>query len=179
MSFCKIVIIHDMQRGGIHHAEYAGAVLDQRSGEPPGRARTPRDARGAWFRGYDSFSRSLHAMRVTSAVPRNKRKKRLFQKVKGFVGGRRKLLRTAKEALVHAGVYAFRDRRRRKRDFRRLWIIRLSASAELNGLRYSQFIHGLKLAQIELDRKILSDMAIHDVEGFNMVMALAKSALKI
>lgn len=118
-------------------------------------------------------------MRVTSAVPRNKRKKRLFQKVKGFVGGRRKLLRTAKEALVHAGVYAFRDRRRRKRDFRRLWIIRLSASAELNGLRYSQFIHGLKLAQIELDRKILSDMAIHDVEGFNMVMALAKSALKI
>ncbi|MDX1965199.1 MAG: 50S ribosomal protein L20 [Pirellulales bacterium] len=118
-------------------------------------------------------------MRITSAVPRSKRKKRLFQKVKGFVGGRRKLLRTAKEALVRSGVYAYRDRRRRKRDFRRLWIIRLSAAAEMAGLRYSQYIHGLKLANIELDRKILSDMAIHDPAGFAVVTALVKSALKL
>jgi large subunit ribosomal protein L20 len=118
-------------------------------------------------------------MRVTSAVPRQKKKKKLFQKVKGFRGGRRKLLRTAKEALVRSGVYAFRDRRRRKRDFRRLWIVRLSAAAELNGLRYSQFIHGLKLANIELDRKILSDMAIRDTEAFTALIAIVKDALKI
>jgi large subunit ribosomal protein L20 len=118
-------------------------------------------------------------MRITSAVPRNKRKKRLFQKVKGFVGGRRKLLRTAKEALVRSGVYAFRDRRRRKRDFRRLWIVRLSAAAEMNGLRYSQFIFGLKQAQIELDRKILSEMAIGDPDAFTALIGIVKQAMKI
>jgi large subunit ribosomal protein L20 len=117
-------------------------------------------------------------MRVTSAVPRNKRKKRLFQKVKGFVGARRKLLRTAKEALVRAGVYAFRDRRRKKRDFRRLWIVRLSAAAEMNGLRYSQLINGLKIANIELDRKVLSEMAIHDTEAFGSLITIVKDALK-
>jgi large subunit ribosomal protein L20 len=117
-------------------------------------------------------------MRVTSAVPRNKRKKRLFQKVKGFVGARRKLLRTAKEALVRAGVYAFRDRRRKKRDFRRLWIVRLSAAAEMNGIRYSQLINGLKIANIELDRKMLSEMAIHDTEAFGALIKIVKDALK-
>ncbi len=116
-------------------------------------------------------------MRVTSAVPRNKRKKRLFQKVKGFRGGRRKLLRTAKESLVRAGVYAFRDRRRRKRDFRRLWIIRLSAAAQMHGLRYSQFIYGLKAAQIELDRKILSEMAINDAPAFGALVEIVKAAM--
>lgn len=116
-------------------------------------------------------------MRVTSAVPRNKRKKRLFQKVKGFRGGRRKLLRTAKESLVRAGVYAFRDRRRRKRDFRRLWIIRLSAAAQMHGLRYSQFIYGLKAAQIELDRKILSEMAISDPAAFGALVEIVKAAM--
>ena len=116
-------------------------------------------------------------MRVTSAVPRNKRKKRLFQKVKGFRGGRRKLLRTAKESLVRAGVYAFRDRRRRKRDFRRLWIIRLSAAAQMHGLRYSQFIYGLKAAQIELDRKILSEMAISDAPAFSALVEIVKAAM--
>ncbi|MGC4004185.1 MAG: 50S ribosomal protein L20 [Pirellulales bacterium] len=117
-------------------------------------------------------------MRITSAVPRQKKKKKLFQKVKGFRGARRKLLRTAKEALVRAGVYAFRDRRRKKRDFRRLWITRLGAAAAMNGLRYSELIHGLKLANIELDRKILSDMAIADAEAFGAVVAVVKKALE-
>lgn len=118
-------------------------------------------------------------MRVTSAVPRNKRKKRLFQKVKGFRGGRRKLLRTAKETLVRSGVYAFRDRRRRKRDFRRLWIIRLSAASQMHGLRYSQFIYGLKSAKIELDRKVLSEMAISDPAAFGALVEIVKAAMPV
>src|SRR3954470_8069854 len=116
-------------------------------------------------------------MRTTSAVPRNRAKKRLFQKVKGYVGGRRRLLRTAKEALIRAGVYATRDRRLRKRDFRKLWIIRINAAVRERGLRYSEFIHGLEKAQLGLDRKSLSEMAIHDPSGFDAVVARVKDAL--
>ena len=116
-------------------------------------------------------------MRTTKGAARTRAKKRLFQKVKGFRGGRGKLLRTAKETLVRAGVYAFRDRHVRKREFRRLWIIRLSAAAAEHGLRYSQFIHGLTKAGIELDRKILSEMAISDPAGFTQIVEQAKSAL--
>src|SRR6476646_596715 len=103
-------------------------------------------------------------MRSKSGVPRNRAKKRLFKAVKGFVGGRRRLLRTAKETLLRAGMFAFRDRRARKREFRKLFTIRLSAAAEMRGLRYSRLIHGLHLAQIGLDRKSLSELAIHDPE---------------
>lgn len=116
-------------------------------------------------------------MRTTKGAARTKAKKRLFKKVKGFRGGRSKLLRTAKETLVRAGVYAFRDRRVRKREFRRLWIIRLSAAAAEHGLRYSQFIHGLTIAGIELDRKILSDLAINDPAAFTQIVDQAKAAL--
>ncbi|MBL9123183.1 MAG: 50S ribosomal protein L20, partial [Planctomycetaceae bacterium] len=96
-------------------------------------------------------------MRTIKGHARRKAKRRLFKKVEGYVGGRRKLLRTAKETLLRAGVFAFRDRRARKRDFRSLWIIRLNAACRERGLRYSQFINGLKLANIELDRKTLSE----------------------
>jgi len=116
-------------------------------------------------------------MRTTKGAARNRAKNRLFKKVKGFVGGRGRLLRTAKETLVRAGVYAFRDRHNRKRDFRKLWIIRLNAAARLHGLRYSEFIAGLKKAQIELDRRMLSDMAIADPDGFATVVEMAKKAL--
>ncbi len=116
-------------------------------------------------------------MRTTKGAARNWAKKRLFRKVKGFVGGRRKLLRTAKETLIRAGVYAFRDRRAKKREFRKLWIIRINAAVRMQGLRYSEFIAGLKKANIELDRKILSDMAINDATGFAQVVELAKKAL--
>jgi len=108
---------------------------------------------------------------------RTQAKKRLFRKVKGFVGGRRKLYRTAKETLVRAGVSAFRDRRRRRRDFRQLWIIRVNAAARELGLRYSQFIAGLQKANIALDRKTLSEMAIADPNAFAEVVKLAKKAL--
>lgn len=116
-------------------------------------------------------------MRTTKGSARNRAKKRLFKKVKGFVGGRRKLLRTAKETLIRAGVYAFRDRRVRKRDFRSLWIIRINAATRERGLRYSQFIAGLKAAKIELDRKILAEMAVNDPQAFDQVVEMAKAAL--
>jgi large subunit ribosomal protein L20 len=110
-------------------------------------------------------------MRAKSGSARNKRKKRLFRKVKGFVGGRRRLLRSAKETLLRAGMFAFRDRRAKKRDFRKLFIIRLTAAAEMRGVRYSRLIHGLRLAKIGLDRKSLSELAIHDPETFDAIVA--------
>jgi large subunit ribosomal protein L20 len=116
-------------------------------------------------------------MRTIKGAARRQAKRRLFKKVSGFVGGRSRLYRTAKETLARAGAYAFRDRRSRKRDMRRLWIIRLNAAAREHGLRYSQFIHGMELAQIELDRKILSDIAIRDPEAFTQVVAVVKEAL--
>ena len=115
-------------------------------------------------------------MRAKSGVARNWRKKRLFKRAKGFVGGRRKLLKTAKETLLRAGMFSFRDRRAKKRDFRRLWIIRLSAAAEMRGLRYSRFIHGLHRANIELDRKSLSEIAIHDPGTFDTLVGIAREA---
>lgn len=113
-------------------------------------------------------------MRTTKGAARNRAKNRLFKKVKGYVGGRRRLYRTAKESLVRAGKYAFRDRRRRKRDFRRLWIIRINAAVRQRGLRYGEFIAGLKKANIELDRKTLSEMAIADPQGFDALVELVK-----
>jgi large subunit ribosomal protein L20 len=97
--------------------------------------------------------------------------------VKGYVGGRRRLLRTAKEALIRAGVYATRDRRLRKRDFRKLWIIRINAAVRERGLRYSEFIHGLERAQIGLDRKSLAEIAFSDPAGFDAIVEQVKSSL--
>ena len=116
-------------------------------------------------------------MRATKGADRNKAKKRLFRAVEGFVGGRRRLLRTAKETLLRAGMFAFRDRRAKKRNFRRLFITRLSAAAEMRGLKYSRFIHGLHLSNIGLDRKSLSEIAIHDPETFDALVARVRAAL--
>jgi large subunit ribosomal protein L20 len=116
-------------------------------------------------------------MRTTKGAARTQARKRLLKRAKGFVGGRRKLLRTAKETLVRAGVYAFRDRRRRRRDFRQLWITRISAAVRQHGLSYSQFVRGLKIANIQLDRKMLSEIAIHDASGFEAVVAEVRQAL--
>jgi len=116
-------------------------------------------------------------MRTTKGSARNRAKNRLFKKTKGYVGGRGTLLRTAKETLIRAEAYAFRDRRVRKRDFRKLWIIRINAAARERGLRYSQLINGLKKSRIELDRKMLSEMAIHDPAAFDVVVEKAREAL--
>ncbi len=116
-------------------------------------------------------------MRTTKGAARNKSKKRLFKRAKGFRGGRGNLTRTVKETLLRSGAYAFRDRRVKKREFRKLWIIRLNAAARQHGIRYSEFIHGLKKAGIEMDRKTLSEMAIHDEAGFKDVCDKVKEAL--
>ena len=118
-------------------------------------------------------------MRSMKGAARRQAKRRLFKKAKGYVGGRRRLLRTVKENLLRAGAYAFRDRRVKRRDFRRLWIIRINAAARQQGLRYSEFIAGLKAANIELDRKTLSEMAINDPQGFDLVVEQVKAALAV
>ena len=118
-------------------------------------------------------------MRAAKGAARTKSKRRIFERAKGYVGGRRKLLRTAKETILRAGKFAYRDRRVRKRDFRRLWITRLSAACRERDIRYSQFIAGLKAANIELDRKSLSEIAIADPAAFDAVVAEVKKALKL
>ena len=116
-------------------------------------------------------------MRARKGAARNKAKKRIFRAAEGFVGGRRRLLRSAKETLLRAGMFAFRDRRAKKRNYRKLFITRLSAAAEMRGLRYSRLIHGLHLAHVGLDRKCLSELAIHDPEVFDTIVARAREAL--
>lgn len=116
-------------------------------------------------------------MRARKGAARRQAKNRLFKAVKGFVGGRGRLLRSAKETLLRAGMFAFRDRRAKKREFRRLWIVRLSAAAEMRGIKYSRFIHGLKLANVGLDRKSLSDLAIYDSETFDAIVAKVRAEL--
>jgi len=116
-------------------------------------------------------------MRSKSGAARNQAKKRLFKRAKGFVGGRRRLLKSAKETLLRAGMFAFRDRRAKKRDFRRLFITRLSAASEMRGLRYSRLIHGLRLAKIGLDRKSLSGLAIHDPETLDAIFVVVRQEL--
>lgn len=116
-------------------------------------------------------------MRTTTGSARNKSKKRLFKRAKGYRGGRSKLTRTVKETLLRSGAYAYRDRRVRKRDFRKLWIIRINAAVRQHDLRYSEFIFGLKQAGIELDRKTLSEMAIHDEAGFKDICDKVKETL--
>jgi len=117
-------------------------------------------------------------MRTLKGAARKQANKKLLKRASGYVSGRRKLLRTAKETLVRAGVFAYRDRRMKKREFRRLWIIRLSAACDQQGLRYSQFIHGLSLANIGLDRKQLSEMAISDPSSFQVIIEQVKAALE-
>ena len=116
-------------------------------------------------------------MRTTKGAARTRAKRRLYRRAKGYRGGRRNMLRSVKETLLRAGAYAFRDRRVRKRDFRRLWIIRINAAVRERGLRYSEFIHGLQLAGMELDRKTLSEMAIHDPAAFDAVVEQVKAKL--
>lgn len=116
-------------------------------------------------------------MRTKTGVVRHRRHKRLLKQARGFYSGRRKHFRKAKEQLERSLVYAYRDRRQKKRDFRRLWIVRINAATRLNGMNYSTFMHGLKVANIELDRKILADMAMNAPEAFAKVAEASKAAL--
>jgi large subunit ribosomal protein L20 len=115
--------------------------------------------------------------RVKRGVTARARHKKILALAKGYRGRRKNVFRIAKQAVMKAGQYAYRDRRAKKRVFRQLWIARINAAARGLGLTYSKFIAGLKKAQIELDRKVLSDMAIHDPAAFASIVAVAKAQL--
>jgi len=116
-------------------------------------------------------------MRVKTGVVRRRRHKKILKLAKGFYSGRRKHFRKAKEQIERSLVYAFRDRKQKKREFRKLWIIRINAACRLNDMSYSRFMNGLKKAKIELDRKILADMAMNEPAAFSAVVTQAKAAL--
>lgn len=116
-------------------------------------------------------------MRVKRGFKANRRRKKVLKLAKGYRGGRSKLFRTALNAVDKALMYAYRDRRTRKRDFRRLWIARINAAARMNNLSYSKFIRGLKLADIEIDRKVLAELAVSDPSGFTKIADLASQQI--
>lgn len=115
--------------------------------------------------------------RVKTGVVRRRRHKKILKLAKGFYSGRRKHFRKAKEQIERSMMYAFRDRKQKKREFRKLWIIRINAASRLNGMNYSTFMNGMKKAGIELDRKILADMAMNDAAAFTAVAEASKAAL--
>jgi large subunit ribosomal protein L20 len=116
--------------------------------------------------------------RVKRAVNAQKKRREVLERASGYRGQRSRLYRKAKEQVTHSLVYAYRDRRARKGDFRRLWIQRINAAARENGVTYNRFIQGLKLAGVEVDRRILADLAVNDSVAFAALVATAKSALR-
>ena len=112
--------------------------------------------------------------RVSHAVATKKRKRKVLKQSKGYWGARSRLFRTAREAVDRAQVYAYRDRRKRKRDFRRLWIVRINAAARRNGMSYSQLVHGLGQAGVAINRKVLADLAVRDPAAFAAVVEQAR-----
>jgi large subunit ribosomal protein L20 len=116
--------------------------------------------------------------RVKRGVQARAKHKKVLDKAKGYYGARRKVYRVAKQAVIKAGQYAYRDRRQRKRQFRALWIARINAAARENGLSYSRFINGLSKAGIEVDRKVLADLAVFDAAAFSALAAQAKAGLE-
>lgn len=115
--------------------------------------------------------------RIKGALATRKRRNKILKLAKGYWGGKSKLFKTAKEAVWKSGQYAYIGRRLKKRDFRRLWITRISAGCKMNGINYSQFMNGMKKAGITLNRKMLSEIAIHDEAGFTALVEKAKAAL--
>jgi large subunit ribosomal protein L20 len=116
--------------------------------------------------------------RVTNSPASRRRRKKYLKQAKGYVGGRRKLYRTAREAVERGYQYAYRDRRRKKRDFRRLWIMRINAATRKHGMSYSQFINALSTSGVELNRKVLADLAVRDEDAFAELVETARSAGK-
>ncbi|WP_210398200.1 50S ribosomal protein L20 [Motiliproteus sediminis] len=115
--------------------------------------------------------------RVKRGVVARRRHKKILKQAKGYYGARSRVFRVAKQAVIKAGQYAYRDRRQRKRQFRALWIARINAGARINGLSYSRLIAGLKKASVEIDRKVLADLAVHEKAAFAAVVEKAKTAL--
>ena len=115
--------------------------------------------------------------RAKRSVASRARRKKVLKQAKGYYGARSRSFKTAKQAVIRAGQYAYRDRRQRKRQFRSLWILRINAAARRHGLSYSRFINGLKRAQIDMDRRVLADLAMHEQEAFGALAEKAKAAL--
>ena len=115
--------------------------------------------------------------RVKRGVQANRRHKKILKRAKGYYGARSRVYRFAVQAVTKAGQYAYRDRRNKKRSFRRLWIARINAGARLNGLSYSRFINGMKKANIDIDRRVLADIAMHDAATFSVLVEKAKAEL--
>lgn len=115
--------------------------------------------------------------RVKRGVQARRRHKKILKQAKGYYGARSRVFRVAKQAVIKAGQYAYRDRRQRKRQFRALWIARINAAARINGMSYSRFIAGLKKASIEIDRKVLADLAVYEKTVFAAIVEKAKAAL--
>lgn len=115
--------------------------------------------------------------RIKRGVTTHARHKRILERAKGYRGRRKNTIRVAIQAVEKAGQYAYRDRKAKKRSFRGLWIQRINAAVRMEGLTYGQFMHGLKLAGVELDRKVLADIAMHEAESFSAIIAQAKAAL--
>jgi large subunit ribosomal protein L20 len=113
--------------------------------------------------------------RAKNSVASRERRKKYLKRAKGFYGGRGKLYRAARESVERSLVYAYRDRRQRKRDFRKLWIARINAAARLNGLSYNRFISGLRKAEVDVNRKMLAELAVNDRDGFRQLAELAKT----
>ena len=118
-------------------------------------------------------------VRVTLGAPRKRKKARYFKQAKGFRGGRSKLWRTVRETLLRSWAYSIRDRKQKKRQFRRLWIIRINAAARQRGMTYSRFMNGLSKSDIKLNRKQLSELAIHDPKAFDALVEAAKGAVGV
>ena len=117
--------------------------------------------------------------RAKRSVPSRARRKKVLKAAKGYYGARSRSFKVAKQAVIKAGQYAYRDRRQRKRQFRALWIIRINAEARTHGLSYSRFVAGLKKADIEMDRRVLADLALHQKEAFAALAEQAKTALGV
>ena len=117
--------------------------------------------------------------RSRNAKSTRKRHKKILELAKGYRGAKSKQFRAANEQVLHSLSYAYRDRKAKKRDFRKLWIARINAGARLNGLSYSRLINGLKIAEVDIDRKVLADMALHDPEAFAEIAVIAKEKLTV
>ncbi len=116
--------------------------------------------------------------RIKGALATRKRRKKVLKLAKGYFGAKSKLFKTAKEAVMKSGNYAYIGRRLKKRDFRRLWIARISAAAKMNGMNYSTFMNGLKVSGVQINRKMLADIAVNDAKAFTALVAQAQKALK-
>lgn len=116
--------------------------------------------------------------RVKRGVIARKKHKKVLQRTQGHYGARHKLIKTARESMMHALRYAYRDRRNRKRDMRQLWITRINAAARMHGMRYNELVHGLQLANVTVDRKILADLAVRDLAAFGTLVQTARTALE-